>query len=52
MIYEEALRPGAKPVAEILRSIRARAYAEDDADTYAAYSFFGDPLAKLELVAR
>ncbi len=49
-IYEEALQPGAKPVAEILRSIRARAYAEDDADTYAAYAFFGDPLATLELV--
>lgn len=49
-LYDEALKPEAEPVAEILRSIRARAYAEADADTYAAYAFFGDPLARLELV--
>ena len=37
--------------AEILRDIRARAYtdaASQGEDTYAAYCFYGDPLARLE----
>lgn len=50
-LYEEALAADAPPVAEILRRIRARAYAQPDADTYAAYCFYGDPLARLELVS-
>jgi len=45
--YEEALKEPARPFAEILRSIRARAYDEGRArrDTYAAYCFYGDPHA-------
>jgi hypothetical protein len=49
-LYERALAPHAPPVAEILRQIRAEAYEKDDADTYAAYAFYGDPLATLEMV--
>jgi CHAT domain len=49
-LYEGALAPGAQPVATVLRDIRKRAYEAEDADTYAAYCFFGDPLARLELV--
>lgn len=49
-VYEESLQPDPKPVAEILRALRARAYEKNDADTYAAYAFFGDPRAKLQLV--
>lgn len=49
-LYEEALKPNAKSLAEILQRIRQRGYEEEDADTYAAYCFFGDPNARLELV--
>ena len=49
-LYEKALAPGADPIAEILRDIRARGYEEEDADTFAAYCFFGDPQARLELL--
>jgi CHAT domain-containing protein len=49
-LYGEALKPDAKPIAEILREIRSRGYEERDADTFAAYCFFGDPQARLELV--
>lgn len=49
-LYERALSPDAPPVAEILRQIRVEAYEKDDADTYAAYAFYGDPLATLEMV--
>ncbi len=49
-LYTAALSQGAQPVAEILREIRARAYDEDEADTYAAYVFYGDPLATLTLL--
>jgi hypothetical protein len=49
-LYTSALKPGAPPLAEILRRIRERAYVEDDADTFAAYCFYGDPLAKLQLI--
>jgi hypothetical protein len=37
--------PGARP-SEILRDIRARAYRDDGADTYAAYCLYGDPLMR------
>jgi CHAT domain-containing protein len=50
-LYQTALQPGSPPVAEILRKMRNRAYAEQDADSYAAYAFFGDPTARLELVS-
>lgn len=50
-LYETALKPNSPPVAEILRTMRSRAYAAENADTYAAYAFFGDPTARLELVA-
>jgi hypothetical protein len=50
-LYDRALRPGSPPVAEILRTMRSRAYAGQDADSYAAYAFFGDPTARLELVS-
>lgn len=49
-IYRTALEKDAPPIAEILRGIRKRGYEQEDADTYAAYCFFGDPLARLELV--
>ncbi len=49
-LYEEAVKPGAKPIPEILRGIRRRGYEEQDADTYAAYCFFGDAEARLELL--
>jgi hypothetical protein len=50
-VYKTALEPDAPPVASILRDIRKRGYEEEDVDTFAAYSFFGDPLARLELSA-
>ena len=42
-----------RPVAEILRAIRARAYsgAEAGEDSYAAYFFYGDPSFVLRLAA-
>jgi hypothetical protein len=40
-----AENPGARP-SEILRDIRARAYRDDHADTYAAYCLYGDPLLR------
>lgn len=44
--YNQTLADPAKPFAEIIRSIRARAYAAGGGeDTYAAYCFYGDPLA-------
>lgn len=49
-LYEEALKPDAKSLPAILQDIRRRGYEEEDADTYAAYCFFGDPYARLELV--
>ena len=50
-LYTEALKPEAKSIAEILRRIRRRGYEKEDADTFAAYCFFGDPCARLELIA-
>jgi hypothetical protein len=49
-IYEAALAPGAPPVAAILRDMRKKGYEAQDVDTYAAYCFYGDPLARLTLV--
>jgi hypothetical protein len=44
--YNATLAKPGRPFAEILADIRARAYAAGDAeDTYAAYCFYGDPLA-------
>jgi CHAT domain-containing protein len=45
--YEEALKEPARPFADILRAIRARAYDEANPleDSYAAYCFYGDPQA-------
>lgn len=37
-------------MAEILCGLRRRAYAQPDADSYAAYAFFGDLTARLTLV--
>ena len=47
--YEAALAELERPFADILREIRARAYAQPGGeDTYAAYCFEGDPLTPLE----
>jgi hypothetical protein len=47
--YTEALANPKRPFADILRDIRAKAYADDAGeDTYAAYCFYGDPLTALE----
>ncbi|HEV2842596.1 MAG TPA: CHAT domain-containing protein [Chthoniobacterales bacterium] len=45
--YTEALKQPRRPFADIMRSIRARAYGPEGRDTYAAYAFYGDPAAKL-----
>lgn len=42
--YAAVNRDPARPFADILRELRARAYVEGGADTFAAYSFYGDPL--------
>jgi hypothetical protein len=34
------------PFAEALRRVRARGYAVDGEDSYAAYCFYGDPAAR------
>jgi hypothetical protein len=49
-LYERALADEDKPtIAEVLRDLRARAYAEKDPKySYAAYAFYGDPWAQLE----
>jgi CHAT domain-containing protein len=45
--YTQAKAKPAVPFAEILRTLRAKAYDETIAeDTYAAYCFYGDPLAR------
>lgn len=45
--YEAVLADPQRPFADILRTIRADAYAgvNEGEDTYAAYCFYGDPLA-------
>jgi len=45
--YGEALKHPRRAFADIMRSIRARAYGDDGRDTYAAYAFYGDPAATL-----
>jgi hypothetical protein len=45
--YETAVNQPWTPYAEIMRQIRAKAYGpHGGVDTYAAYCFFGDPLAR------
>lgn len=51
-LYDAGLATDAPPLAEILRRIRKRAYDELNADTYAAYSFYGDPLMTLNSSAQ
>ena len=47
--YTEAVTNPKRPFADILRDIRAKAYAAGGGeDTYAAYCFYGDPLTALE----
>jgi|GEM_PF-3512851 len=45
--YQCVLEDQTRPFAEVLREVRARAYdkASGAEDTYAAYCFYGDPLA-------
>ena len=44
--YKEVVRSPTTPFAEILRGIRELAYEDDGGeDSYAAYCFYGDPLA-------
>jgi hypothetical protein len=43
--YDEVTRNPHRPYADILRELRARAYADDGEDSYAAYCFYGHPLA-------
>jgi hypothetical protein len=45
--YERVVSQPTIPFAEILRTIRAKAYAATGEDTWAAYCFYGDPMAKL-----
>jgi hypothetical protein len=44
--YEAVLAKPTRSFADVLRQIRSRAYADEGGeDTYAAYCFYGDPLA-------
>jgi hypothetical protein len=43
--YDEVTKDPERPFADILRELRSRAYAEDGEDSYAAYCFYGHPLA-------
>jgi len=44
--FYEAIHKSPKvPLAKVLQQIRARAYTGEAEDTWAAYSFYGDPLA-------
>jgi hypothetical protein len=46
--YAETRKDPTRPFADVLREIRARAYDRaSPQDTYAAYCFYGDPLAHL-----
>src|SRR5439155_1500083 len=44
--YETVVKNPDKPFAGILSDIRSKAYAAGFEDTYAAYCFYGDPLAR------
>lgn len=47
-VYDGIVAEPARPFAEILRELRAKAYERGTGeDTYAAYCFYGDPLARL-----
>lgn len=47
-VYKGILADPTRPFAEILRDLRAKAYdTATGEDTYAAYCFYGDPLARL-----
>jgi hypothetical protein len=51
-IYEAAINAPVKPLADIVRDVRAQTYDETQAeDSYAAYCFFGDPHTRLERVS-
>ncbi|HYZ68975.1 MAG TPA: hypothetical protein VE666_14440, partial [Mycobacterium sp.] len=45
MFYDEVRRNPRRPYADILRELRGRAYADDGEDSYAAYCFYGHPIA-------
>jgi hypothetical protein len=45
--YEELRDHPERPFADVLRLIRARAYNQGGADSFAAYCFYGDPLAAM-----
>lgn len=47
--YEELRADRAAQPAAILKSLRARAYGNVGADTWAAYCFYGDPLTEIEI---
>jgi CHAT domain-containing protein len=47
IFYRRVIAQPTIPFAEILRYIRARAYSAPAEDTWAAYCFYGDPLARL-----
>ncbi len=47
--YTKVLQDPQTPFAEILRDIRAQAYSGSAEDTYAAYCFYGSPLARRKL---
>jgi len=49
-LYKAAVKPDAPSIASILRDIRRKGYEDKDADTFAAFCFYGDPNARLELV--
>lgn len=44
--YDAILQQPGTPLGEIMRGLRARAYADDGADTWAAYCLYSDPLAR------
>jgi hypothetical protein len=43
--YEQVLANPEEPFAAIVARLRARAYEDGGADTWAAYTFYGNPLA-------
>ncbi len=45
--YAELVESPETPFAELLRRLRARAYCHDGDDTFAAYCFYGDPVAAM-----
>ena len=47
LFYNRVISRPTIPFADILRDIRARAYAPSGEDTWAAYCFYGDPMAAL-----